>query len=288
MPKLTFEHVRLGLGSSLAVMNCTNDQSCKAIGWHIHPEYEIVYVRNGSGRLHIATKHLSYDDGVLLFLGPDIPHTDFGNNEQPDAMEVVVQFTPAFVQEKLAVFPEFAAIRKLIGRSGNVLRFGKPLRAKLDAVFVRLAAAGPTGKLLGTLEVLQAMATAAVHEVEELFVSPVATLATKPRDTARLERVFAFVSDQYAQRVSSADAAAHVGLTTNAFCRFFRRQTGRSFVDFLNAFRIERAQDLLMHSSVSVREAMYATGFRDPAYFSKVFRRYVGGTPSAVRPSASL
>lgn len=265
------------------MLRCGGEDPCACAGWHVHPEYEIVYVRNGAGRLPVATRIFAYDDGALLLLGPDVPHADFGNAERADALEVVVQFSAAFAREKLAVFPELAAVQQLLDRSAAVLRFGRGVRARLDATFAGLVDAGPAGRLVGALEVLRVLADAGPGDVEALFAAPPASGAARPRGAARLERVFAFVSARYAESVSSADAAAHVGLTTNAFCRFFRRHTGRAFVDVLNEFRVRRARDLLADPAVSVREAMVATGFRDPSYFGKVFRRYAGRAPSAAR-----
>ena len=109
-----YENIGVAINTSLKVATYTHSKTCPTANWHIHPEYELVYVRNGAGKLRIDSTTTAYSDGVLLFIGPNIPHADFGNKEFRNNFEVVIQFTRTFVEEKLAVFPEFRKLKKLI------------------------------------------------------------------------------------------------------------------------------------------------------------------------------
>ena len=48
--------------------------------WHIHPEYELVYIKNGHGKRHVGKMISTYTDGDLVLLGPNVPHSSLSNN----------------------------------------------------------------------------------------------------------------------------------------------------------------------------------------------------------------
>ncbi len=75
--------------------------------------------------------------------------------------------------------------------------------------------------------------------------------------------------------------AAKVGLTPNSFSRFFKKMTNRTFVDFLNELRIEKAVDKMTEAGVTISEVMYFCGFNSPSYFAKQFFKFRNMTPSA-------
>lgn len=281
MRKLKFENVGLSAGTSIKIGRYRQEDQCNFMGWHIHPEYEVVYVRNGSGILHIDTKKVPYSEGTLLFIGPGIAHTDFGNNEHRDGLEVVVQFTETFVREKLAAFPEFAPVLRLAERSRRALIFRPAIRQRVSHRLESLDPRTPAVSLLTFLECLLVMSPVSAYT--ELFPDPELPSVEKPADTDRLAYIFDRVNQDFAGELTSGKLAAELGMTTNSFCRFFRVHTSQTFTDFLNNYRLERAQDLLGEGTMDVQSVMYACGFRSAPYFSRQFRRRVGISPSEYR-----
>lgn len=279
MQKLKLEQVGLAPASSMKVGVYPSGHVCPGVGWHIHPEYEVVYVKNGRGTLNICTKQLHYDDGILLFIGPDLPHTAFGNTELPDQLEVVVQFDEAFVTSRLAAFPELKPLRELTGRSRYGLIFSPAIKARVATYFEAMVGESRVGQLLLFLECLRSMASDPAART--LFSSPADLPAQlKPAELQRLDHIFRIINEQYDQLLTSASMATAIGMTTNSFCRFFKMHTNQPFTVFLNGFRLDRAKELLRNSPESIQEVMYACGFRDAPYFSRVFKRYVGHTPT--------
>ena len=91
-----------------------------------------------------------------------------------------------------------------------------------------------------------------------------------------------FIRSHHTEQITLDDAAAAAGLSRYYFAREFRNVTGQSFVPYLNSVRCEQALQLLK-SGMSVTEVCYACGFRELAYFSRMFRKIVGQPPSAVK-----
>ena len=237
MQKLKFEQIGLAPAASIKVGVYPGDDACPSMGWHVHPEYEVVYIKNGSGTLNICTKQLSYDDGILLFIGPDMPHTCFGNEDLPDRLEVVVQFDETFVSSRLAAFPELRHLVALTARSRYGLIFSPATKNRVAEYFEAMPGKSRATQLLLFLECLQTMSSETVQEA--IFSGPANLPAQlKPAELQRLDSIFRIINERYEESLTSASMAATIGMTTNSFCRFFKAYTNQSFTAFLNHFRL--------------------------------------------------
>lgn len=271
------EAINVAADTSFKIESYHNPDYCESAGWHIHPEFELVYVKNGSGCLHIGSKKMFYDDGVLVFLGGNIPHADFGNKDEADNLEIVVQFKKEFLEEKLWVFPELSGIKSLIKKSKQVLVFDKKTKDVLWNQFRKFKNLDNQGKLINLLSILDYLSK---HGRYENFFDTISMGNFKKDEIWRLEETFEYVNTNYHRNISVNEISAQLALTPNSFCRFFKKMTGRRFIDFVNEFRIERAVELFNENNTIVAEVMYNSGYNDPSYFAKQFKKYRDMTPS--------
>jgi signal transduction histidine kinase/DNA-binding response OmpR family regulator len=100
---------------------------------------------------------------------------------------------------------------------------------------------------------------------------------TEAKSVAR--RAMAFMHEHYAEPISRSDVADHVGVSERHLTRCFREETDITPIAYLNRCRVRQAKAMLEEGK-SVTETAIAVGFSDPAYFSRVFRRETGVTPS--------
>lgn len=91
----------------------------------------------------------------------------------------------------------------------------------------------------------------------------------------------------YAEDVALEDAAASMGMSPFYFSRQVKAATGKTFLDFFTSFRIEKAKKRLVSTELSVSEVGRSVGYADSNYFTKVFKRAVGCTPTVYRNTAS-
>jgi two-component system, response regulator YesN len=94
------------------------------------------------------------------------------------------------------------------------------------------------------------------------------------------ERVEEYVCANYAKALSLKTISFTFGVSAAYLGHIFKEQTGQSFSEYLNRYRLERAHYLLTHSGVSAKEAARAVGYSDPNYFYRVFKKYLGIFPS--------
>lgn len=92
-----------------------------------------------------------------------------------------------------------------------------------------------------------------------------------------------WLAHHYTEDVSLKQAAAHMGMSTFYFSRLFRATYNRTFLEYLTAYRVERAAALLASTNIPVREIAPRVGYADSNYFSKVFKRQQGLTPTEYR-----
>lgn len=100
------------------------------------------------------------------------------------------------------------------------------------------------------------------------------------------EDIRKYIEAHYMNDIAVQDIADHFRYSEAYFCKLFRQYFGHSFVSYLTNYRMTKAQQLMMDSSMSIKEIGKAVGYPDPNYFAKVFRRVRGVSPSEYRNNA--
>lgn len=77
--------------------------------------------------------------------------------------------------------------------------------------------------------------------------------------------------------------AEELGVSTYYLSRLFKKQTGVNFIDYLTKVRIDYAKKMLEESKGTIREIGFESGYPDPNYFSRLFKKRVGMTPSVYK-----
>lgn len=98
-----------------------------------------------------------------------------------------------------------------------------------------------------------------------------------------LQQAISYIDDNYQSDISLKEAAEHVSLSPNYFSMIFKQLSGTSFVDYLNAARIAKACELLKDVQYKSYEVAFLVGFKDEKYFSYMFKKVTGYSPSQYR-----
>ena len=101
-----------------------------------------------------------------------------------------------------------------------------------------------------------------------------------------IRKAIDYINRHFAQSLSASDVAKHVGLSAHYFLNVFKKETGMTFVGYINHFRIEHAKSLLEDTSLYAYEIASRCGFSDAAYFSRIFKQITGSHPSSYRQSS--
>lgn len=103
------------------------------------------------------------------------------------------------------------------------------------------------------------------------------------RMNAVAENIRKFIEQHYMEDIALQDVAAAMNYSDAYFCKLFKQCFDKSFVSYLTWFRMEKAKEMLGDVLVNVKDVSVNVGYRDSNYFTKVFKRLVGVTPSEYR-----
>lgn len=285
--KPTLEKISPEFGSSLLVKKHKMDAykgETKPF-WHFHPEIELVYVNKGQGKRHIGN-HLSYyNNSQLLLIGPNLPHNGFTDRLTINGSETLVQFKPEFLGNHFFDIPEMEKINNLFERSKKGILFGIKTKQKLGVKIEKLNEKEGFKKILILLDVLHGLAKAEDYTL--LNVDGFA-FETEPQDSAKIDIVFKHVNQNFKEHISLDEIAEKVSMTVPAFCRYFKKVTGKTFTKLVNEYRVVHATKLLSESQMSIADVSFECGFNNFSHFNKLFKEFTGKSASKYRSELKL
>ncbi|HHX50060.1 MAG TPA: helix-turn-helix transcriptional regulator, partial [Clostridia bacterium] len=106
------------------------------------------------------------------------------------------------------------------------------------------------------------------------------------RNVQVVQKAGSFIRNNYRDRITVGDVARAVYLSPCHLSKIFKQEMGCTIIEFLNKVRMEEAKKLLRNPEFNVVQVAYDLGFKDPGYFTKVFKRSEGITPSEFREKA--
>ncbi|GIV37891.1 MAG: AraC family transcriptional regulator [Cyclobacteriaceae bacterium] len=248
--------------------------------FHSHEEVQIMYILAGEG-LVVAGDYVGrFEPGDVFVLGSYLPHV-FRNDEayyrrdSPGAHALSVYFTPAYLGEEFWRLNEMASVLAFLKRARRGYRVTGPARYHLGQQIALLQQAKGVERITGFLVLLDKMANGAPLEALSM-TEPSPQQGGQDR---RMSDVLEFTFREYHRRITLREVAEVAHLSPQAFCRYFRQHTRKSYVSFLQEVRIRKACQLLTRENLSIENVCYAVGFQNISNFNRVFKRITRQTP---------
>lgn len=246
--------------------------------YHFHPEYELTLITQGRGKRYVGNHMADFGADDLVLIGPYLPHcwkleaaSDPAETRQAGA--IVIQFAPDFLGEHLFAKAEFSHIRKLLQNSGCGIHFPPSPRAAMpslaDQVKMLSTEKNEFRKLIGLLEILQELA---LSRNDTLLDTSRITAEIPPIDRERIHPIFAYLVENFRGDISLDSAAAAIRMTPNAFCRYFKKITRKTFMETVIEYRLNYATQQLVQTDKPISAICFDSGFGDISHFYKMFR----------------
>ncbi len=277
--KVEYEKISPDTGSSFRLIHWKSEND--RFFWHYHPEYEIVFVRKGSGKLHIGQHLTNYEEGELVFIGPNLPHTGFGYGVIGEHEEIVVQLREDFLGESFLSTPEMQQIRYLFEKAKQGLSFHGKAKKLVAAKLQKMLSLPHFERLVELLNIFQTLATTTEYTA---LNSPEALFDFSHKDENRINGVYEYVEHHYREPIDIQVVADLVSLTVPSFCRYFKKITHITYTDFVNEYRVNQACRLLFEN-LSIADICFEVGFNNISHFNKTFKQLKGKSPREYRLS---
>ncbi|GAA4803033.1 AraC family transcriptional regulator [Litoribaculum gwangyangense] len=278
--KPTLEKLSPSFGSSLLVKQHAEKVDKNNAFWHFHPELELVYVNKGQGKTHIGN-HLSYfNNSQLILIGANLPHNGFADRLTANGTETTVQFKSDFLGNDFIGIPEMAHVSSLFDRAKKGIRFGIETKTVMGPKINKLLEYQGLERVLKFLEILNYLAY--TEDFTVLNADGIA-LETNPQDSDKINTIYKYVNANFQEHITLDDIAEKVSMTVPAFCRYFKRTTGKTFTQLVNEYRVVHATKLLNESKLSIADICYECGFNNFSHFNKQFNEITGKSASNYR-----
>jgi len=247
---------------------------------HQHKEIQISLVIAGEGTFVIGDCVGDFKQNDIFVLGENLPHV-FKRDEtfKQDTEMISLFFSRNSFGEVFFDLPEFNYFNKFFDNA--VLGYKvQSKKEEISLLLSRMKSLSKYNKFINFLEILRL-----ISEAEKRKLSSLINLKKYAgNEGKRMSDIFQYTMDNFHKEVSLQDVADIANMTPNAFCRYFKQRTTKTFVNFLIDIRIGNACKLLAkNNDLSITEISYKSGFNNLANFNRKFKSIKGITPSEYR-----
>lgn len=278
--KATFEAIEPDFGHSFTYQKFDEDRLNSNNRWHYHPEIELVYVNGGSGKRQIGSHISYYTNGDLILIGSNLPHCGFTDKLTGNKSETVVQMKADFLGNEFFDLPEMRKIQNLFQISQGGIAFHGRIMQKIGEKIELLEYQTDFQRLLSILNILNELGQSQDYKVLNAVGF---SMEAEVKDNDRINIVFNHVKTNFKEDIPLEQMADVVSMTVPSFCRYFKKITNKTFVQFVNEYRLVHASKLLAEQPISITEVCFESGFNNFSHFNKSFKAFTGQNPSEYR-----
>jgi AraC-like DNA-binding protein len=258
--------------------------------YHYHPEFDILLsLKDHRGR-YLSGDHIgTLEQGTLFMNGPNIPHAlHSGKPDEEDWTRpslAVIQFSEMSLGREFLDRHELKPVRDFLREARCGFEFFGETRSRAAELMLAMGDLGELERLIQLLKLLRLMAES---DEKRVLASPAYSPSLRERDISRLDRVIRHLHAEMARPIRLDEVAKVAGLAPKSFCRFFRANTGKTLVEYVNALRVGESCRLLLETGVPVTEIAYRVGFNNLSNFNRRFRELKGLSPREFRARTSI
>lgn len=238
---------------------------------HKHIEYEMDYIAGGRGVMTFDHEHVVLRAGECMIIPPFIKHgflVDTKSGCRICQVEVSVQ-TSERVLKSFPILDQKHSYSK-IRDCENIV----PLMEQVAKLFRKEK--NDYHMALLDLEVLQLLIALWHHrgKEESSFTENV---------NKKIDGIMQYLQEHYNEQSNIEKLAEAWGVSSRYLRKYFEEKVGMSCMDYITVMRMNRAKELLWESTKSITEVAMETGYGTSQYFSRMFKKEVGMTPSEYR-----
>lgn len=249
---------------------------------HMHKNFELNYISSGSGR-RIVGNHISrYTEGDLVLLGPNISHCwevfEPGTNKYGEC--IVTHFFEDIISSDFFNIPELESVVNLLGEANCGILFKGPGTIKVAETLKKMVRLDGLERYIEMLRVFNLLLK--IDNRENLSL-PSTMPDTYNNDKERIEKIYEYVFQNIQNTIDLQAAADLACMETSSFCRYFKKRTGKTFMEYVKSVRIGIAARLLAETDKQIMQICYECGYNNLANFNYYFKSVMNKTPSEYR-----
>lgn len=256
--------------------------------FHFHLECQLTYIVKGTGYKVVGDCVENFESGELTLLGAHIPHVWYndplpaaGQEDHDTVRSVALFFHPDKLTASLSSFFDVKKLESIFELAKRGMKFYGDTKIALKKLLLKTSEERPgPPKMILLLEMLQLLCTTGEYE---LLAGTGYVNTYTSGDSEKMDKVFKYVFSNFSSEISLEKAAALAHMNKQAFCRYFKSRTQKTFVDFVNEVRITQACKLIGGEKESIGTIAYLCGFNSLTNFNRFFKKIKKVTPREYR-----
>lgn len=250
---------------------------------HRHHEAQLTWIREGRGTLIAENSMHPFQENDIFLLGANQAHVFKSNAEYfegkgtKQVQSISVFFDPNGKLASLFNLPELYLLQTFVKDHSYGFRVPHDAQREVSRRICRLKDASQMDQLMHFFYLLR---TLSVVSKKAAPLSGGTSSPISENEGIRIGSIYNYISQNFTNPITLEEVADQASLTPQAFCRYFKKHTGNTFVAFLNEMRVHEAcKKLTQHRCESIATVAYGCGFNSITNFNRVFRSVIGNSP---------
>ena len=241
--------------------------------YHFHPEFDILYFKKDSGRAIVGDHLGSFNKGSIYFLSPNVPHAFHAHERkilQDDDALYVIQFSFNSLGKELLDKYELEGIKNFLLSCNQGFLLKGPTLVKTQKLMEDIIARSPVKQFSTLLEILENFSENLEKDLLPI-TSPTYNPTMKEDSVNKVNTVINYIIENKHKHISLDEISEKLCMTSKSFCRFFKKNTGKNFVSYVNEIKIGEACKLLLSTDLTISEVCHQSGFNNISNFNRRF-----------------
>ncbi|RFS26468.1 AraC family transcriptional regulator [Chitinophaga silvatica] len=252
---------------------------------HRHKEAQVTLIIKGEGTLIAGNYTQPFKAGDIYVIGANQPHMFkgdakyFENLQEKNIHAIHIFFDHEQALKGLFNLPEMEVVRKFLLLTTNSLQLPQAHAEKMGEEIQRIALLTGPERLLAFISMLLYFSKQ-VKDWKSLSTG-FSRHSYSESEGLRMNDIYQYTLEHYGENITLGKIASVAHLTTYAFCKYFKKHTRKTYLEFLNEVRINAACKKIINGNFdSIAAVAYATGYNNPITFNRVFRKVTGMSPT--------
>lgn len=253
---------------------------------HYHPEFQITAIVKGDGIFYAGNNMTTFTAQDVFIIGANVPHLlkcskEYHTEDSPGVEGVSLFFDDYSFGKHFFEIRELHYIRALLQNSKRVIKVEGELKEIIFNKITTTTSLQEEQLIIRFLETLSLL-----RQADKTYINGEQyNLVLGNNEGDRLNEVLAYTFKNLNREITIDQISQVAFLSRSQFSYFFKLHTGKTYISFLNALRIENACILLRSKNQTIEQICYEVGFQNVSNFVRHFKKVKGLTPSRYRKS---
>lgn len=245
---------------------------------HQHEEIQISLILKGSGTIIVGDSISSYNELDILVIGGNVPHVFRSDKKNEESLMYTLFFTSSSLGKEFFHITDLQETTKFFEKA----EYGVKISGNKDLIeiFLRLQTENKIERIGSLLRII----SLTIESKGQRLCSFVYKKKISNNEGKRIRAVYEHAIENFHEPISLDEISQKASMSKNAFCRYFKRHTNKTFFEFLTELRIANACKLLhQDKEMPISSIADLSGFQNIANFNRKFKELKGATPSEYR-----